>query len=54
MVSNPRVFISYARKDGEEIAKELSDRIKAEGIPCSFDRVVLKGGQNWWQHIKGN
>jgi WD40 repeat protein len=52
MAPNPRVFISYARKDGEEKAKELFERIEAEGIPCSFDRVLLKGGQNWWQQIK--
>jgi len=48
----PRVFISYARKDGEEFALKLLQEIEAENIPCWLDRAEMKGGQDWWNQIK--
>ncbi len=47
----PRVFISYARSDGEPFATELRKRLEAEHIPLWQDRVGLEGGRDWWQQI---
>jgi hypothetical protein len=48
----PRVFLSYARSDGEKFAKKLRQRLEAEHIPLWQDRVGLEGGKDWWQQIK--
>ena len=48
----PRVFISYARTDGEQFAAELRQRLEAEDIPLWQDRVGLEGGKDWWLQIK--
>jgi hypothetical protein len=45
------VFISYARKDGEEFSNLLLVRLKEEGVPVSQDRVSLEGGRDWWLQI---
>jgi WD40 repeat protein len=47
----PRVFISYARKDGETFAADLRERLLDEGIPLWQDRVGMEGGRDWWQQI---
>src|SRR5258708_4337475 len=47
----PRVFISYARSDGERFATELRQRLQAEQIPLWQDRIGLEGGRDWWQQI---
>ena len=47
----PRVFLSYARADGEPFATELRHRLEAENIPLWQDRVGLEGGKDWWQQI---
>jgi len=49
----PRVFLSYARSDGEPFATELRQRLEAEQIPLWQDRVGLEGGKDWWLQIKG-
>ncbi len=51
MKPTPRVFISYSRKDGEEFAKDLRQRLEAENIPLWQDRVGLEGGRDWWLQI---
>ena len=43
----PRVFLSYARFDGEQFAGELRQRLEAEHIPLWQDRV----GKDWWQGL---
>ncbi len=48
----PRVFLSYARTDGEQFAAQLRQRLEAEHIPLWQDRVGLEGGKDWWQQIK--
>jgi WD40 repeat protein len=48
----PRVFLSYARTDGEQFAAELRQRLEAEHIPLWQDRVGMEGGRDWWQQIK--
>ena len=54
MSNQPRAFISYARKDGEEIAKELSQRLEKEapGIALWLDRAKMEGGKGWWKQIQ--
>ena len=48
----PRVFLSYARSDGEQFAADLRHRLEAERIPLWQDRIGLEGGKDWWQQIK--
>ncbi len=43
----PRVFISYARADGEKYAQSLRRRLEKEQIPLWQDRVSLEGGRDW-------
>jgi WD40 repeat protein len=47
----PRVFVSYARRDGEGVARELRERLAAERIPLWRDREGLEGGRDWWLQI---
>src|SRR2546421_3267688 len=47
----PRVFLSYARSDGEQFAAQLRIRLEAEHIPLWQDRVGMEGGRDWWQQI---
>src|SRR6266480_6500379 len=46
-----RVFISYARADGEASAQWLRTRLEEEQIPLWQDRVGLEGGRDWWLQI---
>lgn len=48
---SPRVFISYARSDGEIMARELGQRLEQEGIPIWQDRTRMEGGLDWWLQI---
>ncbi len=45
MPQTPRVFISYARKDGEAFAADLVRRIEQAEIPVWRDRDGLRGGE---------
>jgi hypothetical protein len=47
----PRVFLSYARSDGESFATQLRQRLEAEHIPLWQDRIGLEGGKDWWLQI---
>src|SRR6266704_5153217 len=47
----PRVFLSYARTDGEPFATQLRQRLEAEHIPLWQDRIGMEGGRDWWQQI---
>ena len=48
----PRVFLSYARSDGEQFAARLRKRLEAKHIPLWQDRIGMEGGRDWWQQIK--
>src|SRR5439155_10215125 len=50
-LKEPRIFISYARSDGEDFARALRMRLEAEGIPLWQDRVGMEGGRDWWLQI---
>jgi hypothetical protein len=49
----PRIFISYARRDGETLATALRTRIEREHPDLSIwqDRSRLEGGVGWWSQI---
>lgn len=47
----PRVFVSYARRDGEAFARELRERLGGERIALWRDREGLEGGRDWWLQI---
>jgi len=47
----PRVFLSYARSDGEQFATELRQRLESEHIPLWQDHIGLEGGKDWWLQI---
>ncbi len=47
----PRIFISYARSDGEVFARHLRALLEAEALPLWRDREGMEGGRDWWQQI---
>ena len=46
------VLISYARSDGEALARDLYLRLQTEGIPLWRDLDRLEGGRDWWLQIE--
>ena len=53
MINKPRIFISYARTDGEVFAQTLRQRlIQNFGAEAIWrDRDAMEGGRDWWQQI---
>ena len=51
MTTEPRVFISYSRQDGEAIAHDVRQILTEQGIKCWHDRTDMEGGRNWWKQI---
>ena len=49
----PRVFLSYARADGELRTDEIRKRLarEASDIVVQQDRLLLEGGIGWWKQI---
>ena len=49
----PKVFISYARADGDALAADLRDRLARESpdIQIKQDRLLLEGGVGWCKQI---
>ncbi len=50
--TKPRVFISYARSDGEAFATQLRHKLEAKNIPLWQDRIGMEGGRDWWLQIQ--
>ena len=50
----PAVFLSYARKDGEEFATALRKRLADEAPEIALwqDRSEMEGGVGWWRQIE--
>jgi tetratricopeptide (TPR) repeat protein len=50
-----RIFISYARKDGEKFADNLLARLgqEFEKDQLKKDRLFMEGGRDWWNQITG-
>ena len=53
-MSQERIFISYARSDGEDFAKDLRQKlVDIFGEEAIWrDRDRLEGGKGWWQQIE--
>jgi len=49
----PRVFLSYARKDGEAFATRLRQRLERDEPEITLwqDRAQMEGGVGWWKQI---
>ena len=50
-----RVFLSYAREDGESFTVQLKDALQREAPdlgPIWLDRSQMQGGQSWWPQIE--
>jgi len=48
----PRIFISYARSDGEDFARDLRLRlIEDHSFAVWQDRTEMQVGEAWWQQI---
>jgi hypothetical protein len=47
----PRIFVSYSRKDGEDFATDLRQKLEAEGLTLWQDRARMEGGVGWWNQI---
>lgn len=47
-----RVFISYARKDGEKFAHQLFKELDKHGLSPWLDRYGMSGNHDWWQQIQ--
>jgi WD40 repeat protein len=48
----PRVFISYARKDGAALAQRLQQDLKAQGLDAWLDTQRIGGGRVWGTQIE--
>ncbi len=54
VTSAPRIFVSYARSDGTELAATLRRRLRDEhGFSLWQDLADLEGGRDWWRQITG-
>lgn len=49
--ADPRIFVSYARSDGEGFARDLRERLAAQGFSLWHDRQDMPGGRGWWRQI---
>ena len=47
-----RIFISYSRKDGADVAANLRRELEAMGFSIWQDLVALEGGRDWWSQIE--
>jgi len=46
------IFVSYARSDGKDIAREIRDRLQNyHGLPLWHDLADMEGGRDWWHQI---
>jgi hypothetical protein len=49
---NPRIFISYSRKDGAKAAEKLRRDLEFRGFSIWQDIIALEGGRDWWGQIE--
>src|SRR5271166_6245494 len=48
----PRVFLSYARKDGTALAQRLQKELKEQGFDAWLDTQRIDGGAVWTDDIE--
>lgn len=46
-----QIFISYARRDGRDLAAALRQSLEADGFDIWQDVVAMGGGDEWWPQI---
>ncbi|MDH5587926.1 MAG: TIR domain-containing protein, partial [Nitrospirota bacterium] len=51
MNDSPRIFLSYARKDGEDFARKLRQKLIEQKFSLWQDRTQMEGGKDWWDQI---
>jgi len=51
--TRPRIFISYARKDGETLAQRLRTDLSNHGFEPWLDTRQIAGGDSWTDDIEG-
>src|SRR5438270_11508254 len=51
-LANRRIFISYARKDGAEMAQRLQRDLAVAGFDVWLDMHRIAGGASWTVHIE--
>jgi hypothetical protein len=53
MPNQPKVFISYARSDGEQLATALRKQLEETEPELTLwqDRARLEGGKDWWKFV---
>ncbi|MDH5427905.1 MAG: toll/interleukin-1 receptor domain-containing protein, partial [Nitrospirota bacterium] len=51
MNDSPRIFLSYARKDGEDFARDLRQKLIEQKFSLWQDRTQMEGGKDWWDQI---
>ena len=49
--ADPRIFVSYARSDGEAFARDLREKLAGLGFSLWHDRQDMAGGRDWWRQI---
>ncbi|MDT3778674.1 NB-ARC domain-containing protein [Nitrospira sp. MA-1] len=55
--NQPRIFLSYAREDGEDFARDLRKKLTEPEDPGQpkfslwQDRTQMEGGKDWWDQI---
>src|SRR5271157_3233327 len=47
-----RIFISYAHRDGAQLAERLQKDLKARGFDAWLDKQRLRGGASWTKDIE--
>ena len=51
-VPKTRVFVSYAHRDGSQLASRLSNDLALKGYDVWMDRARLKGGTSWTTDVE--
>ncbi|MGP0592515.1 TIR domain-containing protein [Nitrospira sp. T9] len=49
--NQPRIFLSYARNDGEDFARDLRQKLTDHPFSLWQDRTQMEGGKDWWDQI---
>jgi predicted esterase len=49
---HPKVFISYARRDGANLAQRLQADLSAQGFDAWLDTQRIAGGASWTKEIE--
>jgi hypothetical protein len=51
--SAPRIFVSYARADGEAAARDIVKLLNEHALSAWLDHLDLDGGIDWWRQVEG-